>query len=450
MGAYAWWLGAFAALNLASAHPIMTNENYRRGYLSSFATLNGPIVMSDSDHGILVAGTGPAGLIAALALAHRGHRVTLAGPAPAARDRRTVALMQPALDYLQPLGFMDALRDDCAPLRAMRLVDATGRLIRSPTVTFHAGEIGQDHFGLNIPNARLTEVLADTVRRTASIDWRESLVQDWNCAADGVSAVLADGARVEARLAVAADGRQSPAREAAGIAARARALPQAALVLNFAHTREHGFISTEFHTETGPCTQVPLPGSRSSLVWVVRPEEAEVLMALDDAALSLRVEERLSSLLGRVTVEPGRQVFPLSQLMPARFGQNRVALVGEAAHVFPPISAQGLNLGVRDVEDLVAVADAYRDDPGSDAALARYDAKRRPDILARSGSVNLLNASLLSGLLPAQIARSAGLSVIGGFAPLRALFMREGMRPGSGFSALFSLRGTDRAAGSRS
>ncbi|WP_040678404.1 UbiH/UbiF family hydroxylase [Nitratireductor pacificus] len=406
--------------------------------------------MSDSDHGILVAGTGPAGLIAALALAHRGHRVTLAGPAPAARDRRTVALMQPALDYLQPLGFMDALRDDCAPLRAMRLVDATGRLIRSPTVTFHAGEIGQDHFGLNIPNARLTEVLADTVRRTASIDWRESLVQDWNCAADGVSAVLADGARVEARLAVAADGRQSPAREAAGIAARARALPQAALVLNFAHTREHGFISTEFHTETGPCTQVPLPGSRSSLVWVVRPEEAEVLMALDDAALSLRVEERLSSLLGRVTVEPGRQVFPLSQLMPARFGQNRVALVGEAAHVFPPISAQGLNLGVRDVEDLVAVADAYRDDPGSDAALARYDAKRRPDILARSGSVNLLNASLLSGLLPAQIARSAGLSVIGGFAPLRALFMREGMRPGSGFSALFSLRGTDRAAGSRS
>ncbi|WP_048646401.1 UbiH/UbiF family hydroxylase [Nitratireductor soli] len=402
--------------------------------------------MSDSDAKILVAGTGPAGLIAALALAHRGHKVVLAGPVPAGRDRRTVALMRPALDFLAPLGFLDKLTGESAPLRAMRLVDATDRLIRSPTVTFHAGEIGQEYFGLNIPNTRLTEELAGAVRGTAEIDWRESLVQSWTCAPDRILAQLANGETIEALLAVAADGRQSPAREAAGIAARTRALPQAALVLNFSHTREHGFVSTEFHTETGPCTQVPLPGLRSSLVWVVRPDEADLLAALDDAALSVRVEERLSSLLGRVTVEPGRQVFPLSALMPARFGRNRVALIGEAAHVFPPISAQGLNLGVRDVEDLVAIADAHSEDPGSAAALARYDAKRRPDILARSGSVNLLNASLLSGLLPAQIARSAGLGIIGGFAPLRAFFMREGMRPGSGFSALFSLRGKDRAA----
>ena len=402
--------------------------------------------MSDSGAKILVAGTGPAGLIAALALAQGGRKVVLAGPAPAGRDRRTVALMRPALDFLEPLGFLDRLAADSTPLRAMRLVDATNRLIRSPTVTFHAGEIGQEFFGLNIPNARLTEELANAVRSTAAIDWRESLIQSWTCAPDKVLAQLANGDTVEALLAVAADGRQSPGRQAAGITARTRVLPQAALVLNFGHTRAHGFVSTEFHTETGPCTQVPLPGLRSSLVWVVRPDEAEMLARLDDAALSARVEERLSSLLGRVTVEPGRQIFPLSALMPARFGQNRVALIGEAAHVFPPISAQGLNLGVRDVEDLVAIADAHGEDPGSATALARYDAKRRPDILARSGSVNLLNASLLSGLLPAQIARSAGLGIIGGFAPLRALFMREGMRPGSGFSALFSLRGKDQAA----
>ncbi|MCR4267384.1 UbiH/UbiF family hydroxylase [Nitratireductor sp. ZSWI3] len=404
--------------------------------------------MSDSDHEILVAGTGPAGLIAALALAAHGYRVVLAGPVPSGRDRRTVALMRPSLDYLEPLGFLDGLMGETAPLQAMRLVDATGRLIRSPTVTFHAGEIGQDHFGLNIPNARLTEELAGAVRRNPAITWRESLVDSWECGADRVVATLADGARVEAKLAVAADGRQSPARQAAGISARIRALPQSALVLNFAHTREHGFVSTEFHTESGPCTQVPLPGMRSSLVWVVRPEEADAFVKLNDAALSIRVEERLQSLLGQVTVEPGRQIYPLSTLMPDRFGHNRVALIGEAAHVFPPISAQGLNLGVRDVEDLVAVADTHRDDPGSAAALSRYDRRRRPDILARSNSVNLLNASLLSGLLPAQIARSAGLGIIGGFAPLRAFFMREGMRPGSGFSALFSLRGKDRPAGS--
>ncbi|RWG55491.1 MAG: UbiH/UbiF family hydroxylase, partial [Mesorhizobium sp.] len=103
-----------------------------------------------------------------------------------------------------------------------------------------------------------------------------------------------------------------PAREAAGIRASARPYPQSALVLNFSHRSEHGFISTEFHTETGPFTQVPLPGKRSSLVWVVKPETAQELAALDDAMLSVRVEEQMQSMLGRVSVEPGRQGYPLS------------------------------------------------------------------------------------------------------------------------------------------
>lgn len=149
----------------------------------------------------------------------------------------------------------------------------------------------------------------------------------------------------------------------------------------------------------------------------------------------------MQSMLGRVSVEPGRQVYPLAALLPARFAQNRVALIGEAAHVFPPIGAQGLNLGIRDVADLVDIVSQNRGEPGSARMLAAYDARRRPDILARSGAVNLLNRSLLSDLLPAQLARSAGLGFLGGFAPVRAFFMREGMRPGSGFStALSSLR----------
>jgi 2-octaprenyl-6-methoxyphenol hydroxylase len=249
---------------------------------------------------------------------------------------------------------------------------------------------------------------------------------------------MADGDEVSGALAVAADGRMSPARQAAGISTSTRAYRQAALVINFAHARPHGFISTEFHTETGPFTQVPLPGDRSSLVWVVALETAEKLAALDDDALSAKVEERMQSMLGRVRVEPGRQVYPLSAATPARFAQNRVALVGEAAHVFPPIGAQGLNLGIRDVEQLIAIAAENRADPGAPVALAAYDAKRRPDILARTGAVSLLNRSLLSNMLPAQLMRSAGLGVLGSFAPLRAFFMREGLRPGSGFSSIFS------------
>lgn len=406
--------------------------------------------MGDRDRKIVVAGTGPAGLVAALMLAHHGHAVTLAGPLPQGRDRRTVALMRPSLDTIAPLGVLDTLMPETAPLRAMRLVDATGRLVRSPTVTFHAGEIGEDYFGLNIPNARLTEELAKVAESSPLIEWHESLVETWACESDHVTATLENGVEVTAKLAVAADGRNSPAREAAGISAKTRALPQAALVLNFSHAHDHGFVSTELHTQSGPCTQVPLPGMRSSLVWVLHPEDAERMNSLGDEELSLRIEEQFSSMLGRVTVEPGRQIYPLSTLMPSRFGQNRVALVGEAAHVFPPISAQGLNLGIRDVEDLVSVANAFPDDPGTTVAMSRYHAARRPDVLARSNSVNLLNASLLSGFLPAQVARSAGLSIIGSIPPLRALFMREGMRPGSGFSALLPFKGKGPAAESRS
>ena len=388
---------------------------------------------------ILVAGTGPAGLIAALAFAKAGFSVDLVGPAANSQDRRTTALMVPSLKFLDSLGVLASLEHRAAPLRAKRIVDATQRLIRSPGVTFYASEIGEPYFGLNIPNSILNEALETAVSSHREIVWHRSLVERWELEPHQVRALLADGTEITAALAVAADGRLSPAREAAGISTSTHPYPQAALVLNFAHTREHGFTSTEFHTETGPFTQVPLPGNRSSLVWVVRPERADELARLDDETLSMRAEERMQSMLGRVTVEPGRQVYPLSAILPRRFAQNRVALVGEAAHVFPPIGAQGLNLGIRDVQQLVEIVASSRADPGAPAPLSAYDRQRRPDILARSGAVGLLNQSLLSNLLPAQLLRSAGLSMLGGFAPLRALFMREGLKPGSGFSALGSL-----------
>ncbi|MER9339016.1 UbiH/UbiF family hydroxylase, partial [Mesorhizobium sp. M0293] len=359
-----------------------------------------------------------------------------AGRAATAPDGRTTALMNPALKVIERLSVLDAVKPKAAPLKVMRIVDATSRLIRSPVVTFRASEIDEDQFGLNLPNSVLNPALASAVAAHAGIEWRRSMVANWQLDAEYARAVLADGSTVDASLAVAADGRLSPARQAAGISTSARSYPQAALVLNFRHSGDHAFTSTEFHTETGPFTQVPLPGNRSSLVWVVKPETATELTALDDATLSMQVEQQMQSMLGRVTVEPGRQIYPLSAVTPLRFARDRIALVGEAAHVFPPIGAQGLNLGIRDVDDLIGIAVENRADPGAAKALAAYDFKRRPDILARSSAVNLLNMSLLSDMLPAQMARVAGLGVLGGFAPLRAFFMREGLRPGSGFAAL--------------
>jgi 2-octaprenyl-6-methoxyphenol hydroxylase len=386
---------------------------------------------------VLVAGTGPAGLAAALLLHSKGFDVTLAGPEPVLDDQRTTALMVPALDLLDSLGVLEAVLAQSAPLRAMRIVDATSRLVRASTVTFHASEIGRPHFGLNIPNTVLTAALADAVAR-APIARHVARIERWETGAQEVVAHLEGGADLRASLAVAADGRNSAARAATGIASLSRSHDQTALALTFGHTRPHGFVSTELHTESGPFTQVPLPGDRSSLVWVVSPKEAAVLLGLGRTALERRVEERMQSMLGRVTIEAGPQAYPLSSSLPTSFARHRIALVGEAAHQFPPIGAQGLNLGLRDVADLADVAERHREDPGSEAALSAYDRRRRPDILARTGAVSLLNTSLLSDMLPAQIARSAGLGLLGALPPLRAFFMREGLAPGSGFTALAS------------
>lgn len=382
---------------------------------------------------IIVSGAGPAGMIAALHLAGRGRQIVLAGPPSTRVDERTTALMMPSLDVLDAFGIGDALRKAGAPLRVMRIVDATHRLIRSAPATFHAAEIDRDAFGWNFPNLALNAALEGAVRAEPRIRRIEALVDAWRIEADRVVATIG-GEEIAARLAVAADGRKSPAREAAGIAVKWTQWPQSALVLTFAHERPHGFVSTEFHTEAGPCVQVPLPGQRSSLVWVNAPERAEELNRLDDAALALKVEERLESILGKVTLEGGRQVWPLANALPAEFGRNRVALAGETAHVFPPIGAQGLNLSIRDAVDLATAIEGAAD-PGSPDVLARYDRLRSPDVHARLTAVSMLNRSLLSAFLPVQMARAAGIGLLSRIAPLRALFMREGMRPGDGFRA---------------
>lgn len=390
---------------------------------------------------ILVAGAGPVGMIAALALARNGFRIVLAGPHPPSGDRRTTAVMAPSLAFLSTIGIEDSDFDGAAPLRTMRIIDATQRLVRSPTVNFHAAEIGEARFGINIPNVVLNAVLEEAVAGEAAITRITQPVTDWALGESVAEATLDNGDLVAAPLAVAADGRNSPARAAAGIKVRRHELPQAAFVVSFAHERPHGGCSTEFHTEDGPFTQVPLPGNRSSLVWVTRPAMARELLALNDAELALRVEAQMQSMLGKVTMEPGRQIYPLAEISASPVARSRVALLGEAAHVFPPIGAQGLNLGIRDVEDMTAVAVQHRVDPGAPAALDDFSRRRRVDIAARSGLVNLLNRSLLSNLLPAQIARSAGLSAMRNIGPLRNLAMREGLRPGSGFSSLFSRSG---------
>ncbi len=252
-----------------------------------------------------------------------------------------------------------------------------------------------------------------------------------NSDATGVTIKLDHGtARV--RLVVGADGQRSLCRAAAGIGTERRAYPQTALTLNLAHERPHQDAATEFHTESGPFTLVALPGRRSSLVWVLDPERAAEWSAAGHAELSAEIERRAHSIFGAVRVERGRGMFPLAVETADSFGRARIALVGEAVHVVPPIGAQGLNLGLRDaatLAELVAEAQRQHLDVGSPSLLTRYDAQRRADATSRRIAIDLLNRSLLSDFIPVQGVRGLSLFLVDRIGPLRRALMREGVTP---------------------
>jgi len=374
---------------------------------------------------IAVVGAGPVGLAAAALLSDVGYAVSLVAP-PAPPDERTSALMAGSVALLERLGVWQEIAPASAPLRTLRIVDATGRLIRAPEVTFDASEIGLAAFGHNIANAALVAALekavaARPIRRLAA------LVDDATPSDTDVSLRLASGEEVAARLVIAADGRKSKLREAAGIATDEWNYPQAALVVNVGHSAPHDDTSTEFHMRKGPFTLVPLPGNRSSLVWVDAPEESRRRLALDDTALAAEIEAQSSSILGAIAIDGRRQVFPLSGMSVSRFADARIMLAGEAAHVIPPIGAQGLNLGYRDVAALAGVLAPVVGDPGAPARLEAYDRARRADVVTRTAAVDALNRTLLAGFLPVDALRAAGLFAIDRIPALRHFAMRQGV-----------------------
>ncbi len=380
---------------------------------------------------IAVVGGGLAGATAALAAGNAGYRTVIAAPS-GRTDARTTALMMPSLELLEELGIWPAVRKAAAPLRSMRIIDGTTRLLRAPTVTFHASELDLDAFGYNIPNAPLLEALFTAIARSDRITLHDLAVDNIHSTDSGVLLALADGRQISAALLVGADGRNSMARAKAGIGARAWQYPQTAIVLNFEHQFDHGDTSTEFHTEHGPFTQVPLPGRNSSLVWANTPAEAQRLSALPSDQLAAAIELRMDSMLGKVRVKSDVHSFPFSGMIARSFGSRRTVLIGEAGHVFPPIGAQGLNLGLRDVLVLMDVLKTTGGLQHAERVTAHYDRRRRGDIVSRTASVDMLNRTLLHDFLPVQLARSAGLAALASIAPLRNYAMREGLKPGGG------------------
>ena len=375
---------------------------------------------------VAVVGAGPVGLAAALALETAGYRVALIGPLRRYADERTSALLRGSVEFLKRIAVWTDLEASAAPLRMLRIVDATDRLIRAPEVTFESRELGLDAFGYNIPNESLLSALETAVARSG-IARLNTTAEDVVTGERSVQVKLATGAPITVPLAVAADGRESIMRVGAGIAVSTWRYDQAALVVNLRHSRPHDDTSTEFHTATGPFTLVPLPGRRSSLVWVGASETTAAHERLSDRELARTIEKQSASILGSIKVDGKRQIFPLAGMNARRFAARRIALVGEAAHIFPPIGAQGLNLGYRDVVALTRLLAGPLADPGASDVLTRFDTTRRSDILSRTAAVDALNRTLLSDFLPVQGVRGLGLFLLDRVSPLRRAVMRLGL-----------------------
>ncbi len=395
--------------------------------------------MTKDNKTIAVVGGGLVGLVAALAVARTissdNAQVVLVAPRSDSADKRTTAILMPTVEMLNRLQAWDGLEAVSAALTTMRIIDASGRLITAPPVDFRSSEIGQDAFGYNVPNEAAAEVLRGALSKQSNVSIVEATVTD----CDPVSGLLTFDKRADlsADLIIAADGRNSVVRQTAGIDTRAWSYPQTALVTSFSHTMPHGDVSTELHTRTGPITQVPLPARggakyRSSLVWVVAPNEADQLLDWDRQHLSSKIECKLQSCLGKVTVEEDLQAFPLSGMTARKFATQKVFLVGEAAHVMPPIGAQGFNLGANDVDCLCKL---LAGGASAENLSTHYNRQRRGEVLTKTGGIDLLNRSLLSGFLPLHLGRSVALGALSESSALRKLLMTGVMNgPGSLFS----------------
>ena len=386
---------------------------------------------------ILVSGGGIAGLIAAAAFGAQGFSTLCVDPAPPVTDEgadgadlRTTALLSPSVALLRRIGLWDRLLPHAMPLQVMRVVDAGGaqpvaRMIRD----FDAAELGDQPFGWNLPNWLLRREISARLAEMATVRFRPGAGTDTVLVRDsGALVTLTDGRRVRARLLVGADGRDSPVRQALGIGVRRFRYGQKALAFAVTHDLPHNNVSTEIHRSGGPFTLVPLPDRdgrpSSAVVWMEDGREVGRLAALPRDAFEVKLNDRSAGILGRLSLATRLTQWPIISQIADRFTAPRTALMAEAAHVVPPIGAQGLNMSLA---DLSALIDLTGDDPGNPAGLAAYDRARRPEAYARLLGIDALNRASQTSIRPLRDLRAAALGGLHGLSPMRRLMMRAGL-----------------------
>ncbi len=376
---------------------------------------------------VIVVGGGPVGLAAAALLGWEGVETLLIAP-QAVADPRTVALMEPALRMLAGLEIWPGqLSLISAPLRHLEIIDDMGNLISAPKLAFSAHESGLDAFGWNIP---LSGLVAELQQAVATLGI--AMIADSVTASKDLGSVVAvdtkNGDRFYAEVLIAADGANSILRQEAGIAVDQWSFDQSALVASFAHSGPHNSISTERHRPGGAFTTVPLPGNNSSLVWMGKPPLIDSLVFRTGQELAREIQLVTRGSLGLISGVTPPKTFPMRGLKAKQFAGARTLLVGEAAHAFPPIGAQGLNLSMRDIGHALDCI-LGSDDAGDTSVLEGYHQQRSRDVFERHAVISAMNTSMLAEFLPLDVMRVGALSLISSFPPLRSLVMRQGLAP---------------------
>lgn len=387
---------------------------------------------------ILISGGGVAGLTAAAAFASAGFTVTCVEPtapvteatAPGA-DLRTTALLMPSIAVLQAAGLWSRLQPHAAALQIMRIIDAGGSRQEPRQIKdFNAEEVSDQPFGYNLPNWLLRREMLARMAELPNVTFLPGLATATLLTRqDSALVALSDGRQVEAKLVIAADGRNSTMRTAAGIGVKTFRYGQKALTFAVTHQVPHQNVSTEIHRTGGPFTLVPLPDLNgqpaSSVVWMDRGAEVQRLAALSDADFEVEINARSCLTLGPLTLASKRLTWPIISQLADRMAGQRIALMAEAAHVLPPIGAQGLNMSLADLACLLDLAQTLP--LGSAEMLQTYHTRRHAEVTARVLGIDALNrASMVSAPLLRNL-RAAGLNALHGIAPLRRTLMRAGL-----------------------
>lgn len=389
---------------------------------------------------ILISGGGIAGLTAAAAFGTAGFKVICVDPTPPVTDGaadgadlRSTAMLQPARALLERAGLWDSLAPHAAPLQVMRIIDAGGAE-PEPRVTreFDASEISDQPFGWNFPNWLLRREMLARLDVLDTVDFRAGVGTKRLFTREGSAKVtLSDDTTVQTKLVIAADGRGSPMRTAAGISVRTQRYGQKALVFAVTHPTPHQNVSTEIHRTGGPFTLVPLPDHHglpcSAVVWMDDGSLAQERLEMDVADFEQAASIRSTHHFGPLTLVTPRQIWPIITQHADRLNAERVALIAEAAHVMPPIGAQGLNMSLNDIATLLDLAEERRDGLGDVKMLEAYHKARYGDITLRVRGIDLLNRTSQARSTIARDARAVGLSALYGAAPVRKMLMQMGL-----------------------